>query len=97
MSSRGVALLEHINLNVPSRAVAHSFYVGALGGAVHPIGTRKHQLHVNLGISQVHLPFAETPAFSLVEERTGRATHAGRVVREARNETAEAQGTALRC
>lgn len=62
MSSRGVALLEHINLNVPSRAVAHSFYVCALGGAVHPIGTRKHQLHVNLGISQVHLPFAETPA-----------------------------------
>ena len=55
------ALLEHVNLNVPNRAAAHAFYVGALGVAVHPLGTRRHQLHVNLGVSQVHAPFADTP------------------------------------
>lgn len=54
-------LLEHVNLNVPNRAVAKQFWVNAIGGAIHPRGTRKHQLHVNLGISQVHLPFADTP------------------------------------
>lgn len=45
-------------MNVPSRRLAHGFYVGLLGGGVHPVGTLQSQLHVNFGGTQVHLPFA---------------------------------------
>jgi len=54
-------LLEHVNLNIPSALAGHAFYVGILGGALNPSGTRPWQLHVNLGASQFHLPFAATP------------------------------------
>ena len=58
---RGLALLEHVNLNVPRRADAVRFYGDALGGALHPRGTQPHQVHFNLGLGQVHAPFASPP------------------------------------
>ena len=45
--------LEHVNLNITSRNKAMRFYCGTLGGVLHPIGTLSHQIHVNLGLSQV--------------------------------------------
>ena len=39
-------LLEHINLNIPSEALARDFYVG-LGGAVNPKTSNWRQLHIN--------------------------------------------------
>ena len=47
-------LLEHINLNIPSEALARDFYVG-LGGAVNPKTSNWRQLHINAGASQWHL------------------------------------------
>ncbi|KAJ1630076.1 hypothetical protein T492DRAFT_907122 [Pavlovales sp. CCMP2436] len=49
-------LLEHINVNVPDRELARKFYVTALGGIENPSGTNERQLHVNVGVSQFHLP-----------------------------------------
>ena len=45
--------LEHVNLNITSRYKAMEFYCDTLGGVLNPIGTLSHQIHVNLGLSQV--------------------------------------------
>ena len=50
-----LALLEHVNLNVPDHDAAYAFYVTALGGVVNPKTTNERQLHVNVGASQFHL------------------------------------------
>lgn len=50
-------LFEHINLNVPDVELARAFYVRGLGGVENPQGTNARQLHVNIGVSQLHLPF----------------------------------------
>ena len=50
-----LALLEHVNLNIPDRDKAHAFYVEALGGLENPKTTNERQLHVNVGASQFHL------------------------------------------
>lgn len=49
-------LLEHVNINVPNRAIAHEFYVDVLGARVNPRGTTEINFHVNVGVSQFHLP-----------------------------------------
>ena len=56
-----MALLEHVNLNIPNVDVGREFYVKALGGQENPAGTNAYQLHVNMGASQFHLPFAALP------------------------------------
>lgn len=43
-----LALLDHINLNVPDRDMATSFYVQALGGQINPETTNARQVHVNV-------------------------------------------------
>ena len=50
-------LFEHINLNICEKSVAERFYVHGLGGKVNEPTTNERQLHVNLGLSQFHLPF----------------------------------------
>ena len=50
-----LALLEHVNLNVPDREQALAFYVTGLGGVLNPNTTNDRQLHVNVGASQFHL------------------------------------------
>ena len=50
-------LFEHINLNVPDVELARAFYVRGLGGQENPVGTNARQLHINMGSSQLHLPF----------------------------------------
>jgi catechol 2,3-dioxygenase-like lactoylglutathione lyase family enzyme len=50
-----LALLEHVNLNVPDRDAAHAFYVEGLGGKVNVPSSNDGQLHVNAGASQFHL------------------------------------------
>mmetsp|Transcript_18503 Transcript_18503/g.60239 ORF Transcript_18503/g.60239 Transcript_18503/m.60239 type:complete len:328 (+) Transcript_18503:654-1637(+) len=57
----GLVLLEHINLNTPNRADCVAFYHSALRAALSPIGTKRHQLHINAGLFQFHLPFAKSP------------------------------------
>lgn len=54
-------LLEHLNLNVPSRDLAIAFYVDGLGGKLNPKGTNDRQVHVNVGLSQFHLPILIDP------------------------------------
>jgi len=48
-------LLEHVNLNIPDRDVAHAFYVDGLGGRLNTKATNFRQVHVNAGLSQFHL------------------------------------------
>jgi catechol 2,3-dioxygenase-like lactoylglutathione lyase family enzyme len=55
-------LLEHVNINVPDRAIARAFFCDALGGRENPVGTNARQLHVNVGVSQFHLPTARSVA-----------------------------------
>ena len=54
-------LLEHVNLNIPNVDAGRLFYVHCLGGRENPMSTNAWQLHVNLGSSQFHLPFAALP------------------------------------
>jgi catechol 2,3-dioxygenase-like lactoylglutathione lyase family enzyme len=49
-------LLEHVNLNIPDRELARAFYAHALGGRVNPVSTNERLLHVNVGVSQFHMP-----------------------------------------
>ena len=54
-------LLEHVNLNAPDGGLAKAFFADGLGAGVHPTrdGTRAENrklLHVNLGLSQFHVP-----------------------------------------
>ncbi len=52
-------LLEHLNLNIPMhrKEEAEAFYVTSLGGVLHPRNTNERQIHVNVGLSQFHLPY----------------------------------------
>ena len=42
-----LALLEHLNLNVPDRAAAHAFYVVGLGGKENPKSTNELTVTTN--------------------------------------------------
>ena len=58
-STQKLRLIEHVNLNIPAASVelATRFYIDGLGGKLHPVNTNGRQLHVNLGLSQFHLPY----------------------------------------
>jgi len=55
-------LLEHVNLNIPNASLGEKFYVDLLGGQLNPVGTTPWQVHINLGASQLHCPFAALPS-----------------------------------
>jgi len=55
-----LALFEHINLNIPDAQVAEEFYVKGLGFRLNPVSTNDRQVHVNMGVSQLHLPYKQS-------------------------------------
>lgn len=55
-----LALFEHINLNVPDAQAAEEFYVKGLGFRLNPVFTNDRQIHVNMGVSQLHLPYKKS-------------------------------------
>ena len=54
-------LLEHVNLNIPKvdAALVRQFFE-ELGAAFNPTGSNERQVHVNVGVSQFHLPFVHS-------------------------------------
>lgn len=72
-----IVLLEHVNLNITDEALAKSFYVETLGFAFNPKGSaalstngERRQLHVNAGLSQLHLCFCDVEGTPLETPQT---------------------------
>lgn len=61
MARSALSLMEHVNLNVPDPAKAEAFFVDALGCVKNPKSSNNTQVHVNLGVCQVHMPFMINP------------------------------------
>lgn len=56
-----LVLLEHLNLNIPDVDLARVFYVKGLGCQENIKQDRTRLLHVNMGLSQMHLPYRFGP------------------------------------
>lgn len=55
-NSEGLLLLEHLNLTVANNNIANAFYIHGLGCKMNAVRNSQQLTHVNLGLSQFHLP-----------------------------------------